>query len=195
MKGIILAVLLICIAPTAQAEGEVLAFSVGGSRSSISGSGISLALSDALSRPWGPAVGLTLGKRFTDWLQVDVLDLGFGLQAYDQDGKEVINRLSLGSAVRFGDFSRRRRMGTVGVQPYFLAGLGGSRMGITCPSCAGDSDWGFEWSLGGGIQLAIDKGTAGVQYRYRSASIENVDFGQHSLSVEFGFVALPDLVR
>jgi opacity protein-like surface antigen len=68
-------------------------------------------------------------------------------------------------------------------------------MSLTCPSCGGPSDWGFEWSVGGGIQLAIDKGTAGVQYRYISASIENVDFGQHSLSVEFGFVSLPDLVR
>ena len=193
MKAIILAVLLICIAPTAQAEGEVLAFSVGGSTPSVSGPGVSPAFNGLLS--WGPAVGLTLGKRLTDWLQVDVLDLGFGSQTHDQFGKVVSDRLSLGSAVRFGVFSRRLNLGMVGVQPYFLAGLGGSRMGLSCRSCGGFSDWGFEWSVGGGIQLAIDKGTAGVQYRYRSASIENADFGQHSLSVEFGFVALPDLVR
>ena len=137
----------------------------------------------------GYAVGGSVGARFGDFIQYDVWEVTYMSRSQPGYTWSVLN---VGTGFRFGAFAESSRL-----HPYLSAGIGGSRAEENLLGLA-NSEWGFEWNVGGGVLVDITDSIAlGVRYRYRSSaydtlngvSVPEVNLNIHQISFEVAFGA------
>ena len=181
--------LLSLLAPAAQAEGARLygSASMGFSLPDADISGTQAA--SGANGDFGAAIGVQTSDVFrwdiaeVHYVNFSGADLGFGTSR---------SSLALGTAFSWGLFSPTRRY-----QPYFSLGLGPARLRyLTNTTGQSDDDWGFEWNVGGGVDLAVSEQVrSGIRYRYRRStrSTDSVNYviNAHSLVFEIAFVGGP----
>ena len=150
-------------------------------------------LGDSFGADGGVAINVAVGLEFTNYLQWNVIDVGFSqissqgiidfgpIYSYEQKA----NWLELGTSARLGYFAD----GLSGWKPYVLGGLNGSRLSDD----TGIADWGFGWRVGAGFTkdlgwIGQDTVAAGVRYEYAEASVTSpVEVATHRLLVEIQF--------
>ena len=134
---------------------------------------------------FGAAIGIQTSDLFR-WDIVEVryvnfagTDLGFGTSR---------SAVSLATTLNWGYFAESARF-----QPYLSLGLGTERLRYYSNAKAQDAnEWGFQWSLGGGIDLnASDNFRTGIRYRYSKSTrtIESTKYSlaAHAVTLEFAF--------
>ena len=134
---------------------------------------------------FGAAIGIQTSDLFR-WDIVEVryvnfagTDLGFGTSR---------SAVSLATTLNWGYFAESARF-----QPYLSLGLGTERLRYYSNAKAQDAnEWGFQWSLGGGIDLnASDNFRTGIRYRYSRSTrtIESTRYAlsAHAVTLEFAF--------
>ena len=134
---------------------------------------------------FGAAIGIQTSDLFR-WDIVEVryvnfagTDLGFGTSR---------SAVSLATTLNWGYFAESARF-----QPYLSLGLGTERLRYYINAKAqGANEWGFQWSLGGGIdQNASDNFRTGIRYRYSKSTrtIESTKYSlaAHAVTLEFAF--------
>jgi opacity protein-like surface antigen len=134
---------------------------------------------------FGAAIGLETSDLFR-WDIAEVryvnfagTDLGFGTSR---------STVSLATTLNWGYFNKNARF-----QPYLSLGLGTERLRYYSNAKAQNaSEWGFQWSLGGGIDLNVsDNLRTGIRYRYSRSTrtIESTKYSlaAHAVTLEFSF--------
>ena len=139
----------------------------------------------------GYVLGASLGWRFGDIFQWDVVDLYY--MSADQDdglGIYTASNYSAGTGIRLGSFGDSR------LQPYVSFGIAASRTDLEVSGLTSSADWGFEWNAGAGLLFSLSDSLAlGVRYRYRSSSIpsvlgiplNDVNVNLHTIAAEVSF--------
>ncbi len=134
---------------------------------------------------FGAAIGLETSDLFR-WDIAEVryvnfagTDLGFGTSR---------STVSLATTLNWGYFNKSARF-----QPYLSLGLGTERLRYYSNAKAQSaSEWGFQWSLGGGIDLNVsDNLRTGIRYRYSRSTrtIESTKYSlaAHAVTLELSF--------
>jgi opacity protein-like surface antigen len=134
---------------------------------------------------FGAAIGLETSDLFR-WDIAEVryvnfagTDLGFGTSR---------STVSLATTLNWGYFNKSARF-----QPYVSLGLGTERLRYYSNAKAQNaSEWGFQWSLGGGIDLNVSENfRTGIRYRYSKSTrtIESTSYSlaAHAVTLEFSF--------
>jgi opacity protein-like surface antigen len=177
------------LASSAQGEGTRL-YGSASMGFSLPDADISGAVADSgANGDFGAAIGVQTSDVFR-WDIAEVHYVNFG--GTDLRFGTSRSSVSLGTAFNWGFFSPSERF-----HPYFSLGVAAARLRYQSNASSQlDDDWGFEWNVGGGVDLAVsDQVRTGIRYRYRRStrSTERRDYvlSAHSLVLEIAFMGGP----
>lgn len=147
----------------------------------------------------GVDVGLTLGAQFGDYFRLDAVDFSYlGASTLSGGIKTDDLVLIIGTGVRIGLFKA-----TMPLHPYLSVGVGGAYGRETVDGLDEAAGWGFEWSVGTGLEYQVARNFGiGLRYRYRSSTINYLTYtggfppyfyvsptvSAHTLGVELSFM-------
>lgn len=166
---------------------------VGAAFPSLSEQGVSLDIDP------GVDVGVTLGAQFGDYFRLDAVDFSYlGGSTVVANSKYDDLFLIIGTGVRLGLFKA-----TMPLHPYLSVGVGGAYGRETVDGFDRAAGWGFEWSVGTGLEYQVARNFGiGLRYRYRSSTINYLTYtggfppyfyfsptvSAHTLGVELSFM-------
>ena len=137
--------------------------------------------------------GLALGVQTSDYFRWDIADVHYmNFAGTDLGFGTSRSNLSFGTTLNWGYFSPTHHF-----HPFISLGIGPAILRYQATGTnAIDTDWAFEWNVGGGFEVqSSERFKTGIRYRYRATNRNTAStpysLDMHSLSLELIFMGGP----